>query len=103
MYAPGTLLPLVHRGEPALVALGHRGHVGLVAGGEGDQGVDVHADHPVRNQAADRRGDEGAHVPALHAVAVIAEPRHQLGQRGRGTAVGPAGLGQRSGEAVAGQ
>ena len=53
--------------------------------------------------AADERGDEGAHVPALHAVAVVAEPVHQLGQRGGGAAVRPAGLGQRTGESVAGQ
>ena len=53
--------------------------------------------------AAHQRGDEGAHVPALHAVAVVAEPRHQLDQRGGGAAVRPAGLGQRPGEPVAGQ
>jgi hypothetical protein len=100
---PGTLLPLLHRGQPGAFGLGQRGHVGRVAGRERDQGVEVHADDPVRGRAAHERGDEGAYVPALHAVAAVAEPVHQLGQRGGGAAIRPAGLGQRSGEAVAGQ
>ena len=99
----GLLLPLLHRGQPGALGLGQRGHLGRVAGGEGDQRVDVHADDPAGSHPADERGDEGAHVPALHAVAVVAEPVHQLGQRGGGAAVRPAGLGQRTGESVAGQ
>ncbi len=99
----GLLLPLLHRGQPGALGPGQRGHLGRVTGREGDQRVDVHADDPAGSYPADERADEGAHVPTLHAVALVAEPVHQLGERGGGAAVRPAGLGQRTGESVARQ
>jgi hypothetical protein len=64
-------------------------------------GIDVHAEHPLRRHTAHQRTDEGAVITALNAVARIAQARHQLGE-GLGDPAGrPAALGQRRREAVA--
>jgi hypothetical protein len=63
------LLPLFHLGQPGTLGSGQCGHLVLVIRREGDQRVDVNADDPAGGRAADERGDEGTHVPVLHALA----------------------------------
>jgi hypothetical protein len=52
----------------------------------------------VRVDPAEVGCDEGAEVPALGAVAGVAEPAHQLGECARHPAAAPAWLGDRTGE-----
>jgi hypothetical protein len=62
----------------------------------------VHADDVLGVGPADQRADERTLVAALHAVALVAEPAHQLGE-GRGdAAVVPSRLTRGPGEAVTG-
>ena len=79
--------------------LGQALELGRVTGGEGEDLVDVHADHVLGVEAALHRGDDRAGVVAVRAVAVVAEPPHQLGPRLRGALRVPARLGGRPGEA----
>ena len=89
--------------EAGLVGLGEVGQLGRVAGGEGAQVVDVHADDMIRVDAAQLGRDDRAGVAALGPVAVVAEAVHQLGP-GLGHPAGvPAWPGERRGEAEAGQ
>jgi hypothetical protein len=65
-------------------------------------GIDVHADDVVGVGSAHLRGDERAPVAALRPVAPVAEAAHQLDPGPGDPFGGPARLGGRSREAVAG-
>ncbi|MEV3986337.1 hypothetical protein [Nonomuraea sp. NPDC049758] len=66
--------------ESVQAALLVGGELALVRRGEGDPGVDVHADHPLGRLAGQLQGEVGASAAALRAVPVVAEPGHQLGE-----------------------
>ena len=74
-----------------------------VARGEGEQLRDVDADHAVGVAAADLGRDHRAGVVAVRAVALVAEPAHQLGPCAGDARRAPARLAGRPGEADAGE
>jgi hypothetical protein len=77
--------------------------LGRVARGEGKQLVDVHPDDMLGVDPSLEGGHDGAGVVAVRAIAVIAEPPHQLGPRSRGPVGVPARLAGGPGEGEAGQ
>ncbi len=97
-----VLLEVLQPGEPLLLGPGQPVEFGRVSAGEGDQTVDVDADDPVRCPAPHLGGDPGSAARPLDAVGAVAEPVHQLDEGARNAPGGPAGLGERAGEARAG-
>jgi len=97
------MAPFRQEREAALVGLGEVGQLGRVAGGEGAQVVDVHADDVIGVDAAKLGGDDRAGVPAVGAVTVVAEAVHQLCPGASDPAGVPTRAGERAGKAKAGQ
>ena len=93
--AGGELLEELHRRR---VVLAEIGELGGVAGGEREQLRDVHAGDVLGVVAADLGRDHRAAVVAVRAVALVAQPRHELGPRARDARHVPAGLGRRARE-----
>ena len=74
------------------------------AGHEAERdGIDVHAEHPLRCLAAHQRTDERPVVAALNAIALVTESGHQLGEGFGDPGRRPSALGERRREAVADQ
>ena len=90
---------LLRRAEGRQVLLGDVPERDEAHGGR----VDVDADHMLGVDPAEVGCDKGAVVAALGAVALVAEPAHQLGERTRDPPTGPSGLGDRAGEPEPGQ
>jgi hypothetical protein len=63
----------------------------------------VDSGHVHAVESGDRTGDAGADIAAVRAVAVVAEPSHQLHPGVRGAVHGPARSAERGREGVAGQ
>src|SRR5215207_6428482 len=97
----------VHKGLQELQVLkllwGEALELARVSRGEGEDLVDVHADHVVGIQASLYGSDDRTGVVAVRAVAVVAKPPHELGPRPRGALRVPARLGGRPRESKARQ
>ena len=96
------LAELLVVGEAFALAVGQRCDLGRVVAGDRHERVDVHADHAFGSGAGHLGCDEGARVAALDAEAFVVQHAHQLQERARDPAIGPARLRDRPGEAVAG-
>ena len=98
-----VLLVVLQPGDALLLRFCQPFQLGRVAGGEGDQRVDMHPDDVTGIDPANERSHERTDIAALHTVTVVAEARHQLGERRRDAGISPAGLGEWYGEPKPGQ